>query len=155
MTTLPKLLSPRAELASLLKLAGPVVISQFSTNALGLIATAVIGRLGSAELAAAAYANASYYLVFIMLIGVMLSVAPRVAQAFGANEAHGVARALGGGLMLATLLSGLFFPLMWWVASQLHHIAPSDIRADLSANYLRAYSWECGLTWCFWRYVVC
>ena len=49
--------SSSAELRALLRLAGPVVLSQFAANALALIATAVIGRLGARELAAAAYAN--------------------------------------------------------------------------------------------------
>ena len=78
--------STSAELRALLRLAGPVVLSQFAANALALIATAVIGRLGERELAAAAYANASYYLIYMLPVGVMLSVAPRVAQAFGAGE---------------------------------------------------------------------
>ena len=130
----------RTELRSLLKLAGPVVLSQFASNALALIATAVIGRLGATELAAAAYANAAYYLVFIMLTGVMLSVAPRVAQAHGAGRPEGVARALHGGLRLALLLAAVVLPLMWGVASLLPALAPADIRADLAAGFLRVYS---------------
>ena len=130
----------RTELRSLLKLAGPVVLSQFASNALALIATAVIGRLGATELAAAAYANAAYYLVFIMLTGVMLSVAPRVAQAHGAGRPEGVARALHGGLRLALLLAAVVLPLMWGVASLLPTLAPADIRTDLAAGFLRVYS---------------
>ena len=130
----------QTELRSLLKLAGPVVLSQFASNALALIATAVIGRLGAAELAAAAYANAAYYLVFIMLTGVMLSVAPRVAQAHGAGHPAGVARALHGGLRLALLLAAVVLPLMWGIASLLPGLAPADIRADLAADFLRVYS---------------
>ncbi len=130
----------RTELGALLRLAGPVVLSQFASNALSLIATAVIGRLGTAELAAAAYANAAYYLVFIMLTGVMLSVAPRVAQAHGAGQPEGVARALHGGLRLALLLTAVALPLMWGVAALLPHVAPAGIRADLAADFLRVYS---------------
>ena len=130
----------QTELRSLLQLAGPVVLSQFASNALALIATAVIGRLGAAELAAAAYANAAYYLVFIMLSGVMLSVSPRVARAYGGNQAANVTRALHGGLRLALLLASVGLPLMWGIASLLPHVAPADIRADLAAGFLRVYS---------------
>ncbi|WP_135228872.1 MATE family efflux transporter [Deinococcus fonticola] len=128
------------ELLSLLRLAGPVILSQFASNALALIATAVIGRLGAAELAAAAYANAAYYLVFMMLVGVMLSVAPRVSQAHGAGDTAGVTRALHAGLRLALLLSAVMLPVVWGVAALLPHLAPADIRSDLAATYLRVYS---------------
>ncbi|MFC4427922.1 MATE family efflux transporter [Deinococcus navajonensis] len=132
--------TPRTELRALLTLAGPVVVSQFASNALALIATAVIGRLGTAELAAAAYANAAYYLVFIMLVGVMLSVAPRVARAHGAADAAGVRRALRGGLWLALALTAGCLPVMWLLAALLPHVAPADIRADLASTYLRIYA---------------
>ncbi|GBF06373.1 MATE efflux family protein [Deinococcus aerius] len=137
---LPSSSSRRGELAALLRLAGPVTLSQFASNALTLVSTAVIGRLGEAQLAAAAYANATYYLVFIVLLGVMLSVGPRVAQAHGAGDAAGVSRALRGGLWLALGLSALALPLMWGVAALLPALAPEGIRADLSATYLRLYA---------------
>ncbi|MBB5233938.1 MATE family efflux transporter [Deinococcus budaensis] len=137
---LPFPTSRRAELSALVRLAGPVVVSQFATNALTLVATAVIGRLGAAQLAAAAYANATYYLVFIVLVGVLLSVGPRAAQAHGAGDAAGVARALRGGLWLALALSAVALPLMWGVAALLPGLAPEGIRADLAATYLRVYA---------------
>ena len=39
----------RAETGQLLRLAAPVIVSQFSLNALALISTAVIGRLGAGQ----------------------------------------------------------------------------------------------------------
>lgn len=131
---------------ALLRLAGPVVLSQFASNALALIATAVIGRLGEAELAAAAYANATYYLLFMMLMGTMLAVSPRVAQAHGATlaagegQSAGVALALAGGLRLALLMTVLVLPLIWLGSFWLPHLIPAGIRADLVATYLRVYS---------------
>lgn len=132
--------STSAELRALLRLAGPVVLSQFAANALALIATAVIGRLGARELAAAAYANASYYLIYMLAVGVMLSVAPRVAQAFGAGDGPGVARALRGGLLLAALLSAVTLPVMWGLSFLLPRVAPAGVDAGLVATYLRVYS---------------
>ncbi|WP_231557367.1 MATE family efflux transporter [Deinococcus sp. YIM 77859] len=128
------------ELAALVRLAGPVVVSQFAANALTLVSTAVIGRLGAAELAAAAYANATYYLLFIVLTGVMLAVGPRAAQAHGAGDAAGVARALRGGLWLALGLTLLALPLMEGVAAALPTLAPAGVRGDLAATYLRVYA---------------
>lgn len=133
-------LSTSAELRALLRLAGPVVLSQFATNALALIATAVIGRLGEKELAAAAYANASYYLIYMLVMGVMLSVAPRVAQASGAGDQRRIARALRGGLTLAALLTAVTLPLMWLLSFVVPHLAPAGVDSHLVALYLRIYS---------------
>lgn len=132
--------STSAELRSLLRLSGPVVLSQFAANALALIATAIIGRLGERELAAAAYANASYYLFFMLLVGVMLSVAPRVAQAHGAGDEAGVVRALRGGLRLSLLLSAVTLPLMWLLPLLLPRFAPAGVDMALVSAYLRLYS---------------
>lgn len=132
--------STRAELQRLLHLAGPVVLSQFAANALGLIATAIVGRLGERELAAAGYANASYYLVYMFVLGVMLSVAPRVAQAYGAGDSGGVARSFRAGLYLAAALSAVTLPLIWLLTLILPALGPKDIDTNLVADYLRLYS---------------
>ncbi|KEF34710.1 multidrug transporter [Deinococcus sp. RL] len=132
--------SRTGELGPLVRLAGPVIMSQFAANALTLISTAVIGRLGTAELAAAAYANAVYYLLFLILSGVMLAVGPRAAQAHGRGDPAGVALALRGGLRLALGLTALALPLMWSIAALLPAFAPPGVRADLAASYLRLYA---------------
>ncbi|GAA5436656.1 MATE family efflux transporter (plasmid) [Deinococcus aquaticus] len=131
---------PPSETGTLLRLAAPVIVSQFSVNALSLISTAVIGRIGPAELAAVAYGNAAYYLGFIVLLGIMLSVAPRVAAAHGAGDPAGVARAARAGLLLAALLSAAFLPLAFLAAHLLQTHAPEGLRGDLAGLYLRLYA---------------
>lgn len=128
------------EARRLVSLAAPVILSQFLMNALALISTAVVGRLGTPELAAVAYANAAYYLGFMVLVGVMLSVAPRIAAAHGADDPAGVARSLMGGLGLAALLSALFLPLALVAAHFIQQLAPMGVRGDLAAGYLRLYA---------------
>ncbi|GGL00115.1 MATE family efflux transporter [Deinococcus radiotolerans] len=130
----------RHETRHLLRLAAPVIVSQFSLNALALISTAVIGRLGETQLAAVAYASATYYLGFIVLVGVMLSVGPRVAAAHGAADPRGVARTTRAGLLLAALLAALFLPLAYLAAQLIGPHAPGGIRGDLAATYLRLYA---------------
>lgn len=130
----------RAETGQLLRLAAPVIVSQFSLNALALISTAVIGRLGAGALAAVAYGSATYYLGFIVLVGVMLAVAPRVAAAHGAGDTRGVARAAHAGLWLAGLLSALFLPVAFLAAHLIAHAAPAGIDGELAGTYLRLYA---------------
>ncbi|MFC6592825.1 MATE family efflux transporter [Deinococcus lacus] len=132
--------SAAQEILSVVRLAAPVIVSQFAANAIGLVSTAVIGRLGSAELAAAAYGNAIYYLFFVMLQGVMLSVSPRVAQAHGAGDGAAVRRVLWGGLWLAVLLALAAFPVMQALAAALPHVAPPDLDRAAAAQYVQLYA---------------
>lgn len=132
--------SLRQESLALLRLAGPVIVSQFSLNALALITTAVIGRMGEVPLAAVAYGNATYYLGFIVLLGLLLAVGPRVAAAHGAHDPARVALTTRAGLLLAALLSAAFLPLAHLAAHWIATAAPAGIRGDLAADYLRLYA---------------
>lgn len=129
-----------SELRALVRLAGPVVLSQFAANALTLVSTAVIGRLGQSELAAAAYGSALYYLFFVALSGVMLSVAPRAAAAQGSGDAQGVTRALHAGFRLALSLAAIMLPFIYLLSTQLHRFAPPELDVHLVATYLRIYA---------------
>lgn len=129
-----------AELRALVRLAGPVVLSQFAANALTLVSTAVIGRVGQSELAAAAYGSAIYYLFFVALSGMMLAVAPRAAAAYGAGDSQGVPRALHGGFRLALLLTAVMLPFIYLLSTQLWRFAPPELDIKLVANYLRIYA---------------
>lgn len=121
-------------------LAVPVVISQFAANALSLIATAVLGRLGSAELAAAGYAQALYYLVFLLLTGTMLAVPARMAVAYGARDVLALRHNLYAGLLLATLLTLIFLPLIYGLAYLLPRFAPADLQIEWIRQFLQVYA---------------
>lgn len=121
-------------------LALPVMLSQFAANALSLIATAVLGRLGPSQLAAAGFAQSLYYLFFLVLVGTMLAVPPRMAKSFGASDYAGLRLNLQSGLTLATLLSLVFLPSVWLLLPLLPRIVPAGINADYAMEFLRIYS---------------
>lgn len=122
-----------------MRLAGPVILSQFAANAPVLIATAVMGLLGTAELAAWGYSSSIYYLFFVGLSGVLLAVAPRVADA-GGHRTVGGKNAFVGGLHLALMLAAVAFPLMQLLALVMLRERPDGVDADLVATHLRLYS---------------
>lgn len=130
----------RSEAGALLRLALPVIGSMFSMNAINLIGASVIGRLGKAEFAAAGYAMAAYYLGFMILVGIMLSIQPRVAVAFGSDDQIGMARVSQAGMWLAGLLAMIFLPVALVLSFLLEQRVPEDIRGDLVGLYLRIYA---------------
>jgi len=112
------------------------MLSQLASSAVGLIGTAVLGRLGPPQLAAAGYANALYSLFFSVLLGVMSSVGARAALAHGAGDPSKLARTFRGGLAKALGLSALGLVGVLTVAACLPLFVPSGIRVDLVRPYL-------------------
>ncbi len=102
------------ELRPTLKLALPMILGQVSQMLIGITNAALIGRVGTIELAAAAFTNGVFGLCFIVGIGLLIPVSVLIARDYGAGDDrgciawlhHGQVLALGYGL-LALLIQGL------------------------------------------------
>lgn len=92
----------RRELWELVQLAAPIAFAQAGQALMGLVDTAVVGRLGAVPLAAVGLANALYIAVLIFGMGLMLGLDPLISQAFGAGEPLRARRLLWSGFRLAT-----------------------------------------------------
>lgn len=126
------------ELKKLLSLALPLALAQLAQNGMSFVDTLMVGRLGPAPLAGMALGATVFNIVFIVLMAILLSVSPIVAQAIGARRREEPGVVTGQALLLAAALSvpGLvvFFsskPLL--LAAGL----PAGT-AGLAADYLRA-----------------
>lgn len=84
-----------------MKLAVPVVVVQLSLMSLGIVDSAMVGRLSHDALAAVALGHT--FTMFFLLFGFGLSMGldPLVSQAWGAREHHAIGRFLCGGLAIA------------------------------------------------------
>ncbi|MFN2383551.1 MAG: MATE family efflux transporter, partial [Gemmatimonadota bacterium] len=128
----------RLELRALLALAGPVVVMQVGLMLMGVADTIMVGRLSGEALAAVALGNLYFVLATIFGMGTLLALDPVVAQAVGAGDDVGVARALQRGLLLALLLSVPTMLLLApgeWILSRLGQ--PATI-VPVAAAYTRA-----------------
>ncbi len=104
-----------AELRPTLALAFPIIVGQVSQMLMGITDTVMIGRVGKVPLAASAFAHGLFTLVFIVGIGVLMSVSVLVARAHGAGQPrecaaylrHGMALALALGLAGAVVMTVL------------------------------------------------
>jgi len=93
------------ELRATLRLALPVVLVQVGMHAMGVVDTAIVGRLSSQALASVALGNLYFFNVSIFASGTLMALDPLVAQAVGARDLAGAARAVQRGIVLALLLS--------------------------------------------------
>lgn len=100
------------ELRSLLSLTGPILVTQLGSMLLGVVDTAVVGRLGEVPLGAVGLGNSVFFTVSVLGFGWMLALDPLIAQAVGAREPERARRlvtqggwvALGGTVPLVGLV---------------------------------------------------
>ncbi len=108
-------LGPRAELKSLWQLALPLAMAQAGQSLMGMVDTAVVGRLSATAQGGAGLGNSLTFTIIFLGIGVMMGLDPLISQAIGArNEAR--ARSLyWAGVWLALLTSVVLVVLMLFV----------------------------------------
>ncbi len=141
---------PRAEpLSSTLSLvrklftiAGPVVLTQLGMMGFGVVDTLMLGRVGVAELDAAALGNLWLWGTAIFGIGVIFGLDPIIAGAFGRGDEDRATLALQRGWTVATLIS---VPLIAgvWIAEEVLLLAGQDPELAAAAEgYLTIQSWS-------------
>jgi MATE family multidrug resistance protein len=74
------------QLQQLVRLAAPIAFAQAGIALMGLVDTAVVGRLGAAPLGAIGLANGLFFAVAVIGLGSMMGLDPLFAQALGAND---------------------------------------------------------------------
>lgn len=125
------------EIRRTLVLAVPIIIGQVAVHSLHLVDTAMIGRVGVTEVAAAAYAGSLFGLPLMFGFGLCTALTILVAQAFGARNLQGAKRVLRQGLVLSLLYGLLAFGLV--VATQplwFHRLGqPPDVAAAASPYF--------------------
>jgi MATE family multidrug resistance protein len=74
---------PSLEYGRVIRLALPLVLTQAGQMTVHLVDNAMIGRVGTTELAAASFANSIYVVIMLFGIGVFMGVTPLVSRARG------------------------------------------------------------------------
>jgi MATE family multidrug resistance protein len=94
-----------AELKALWRLALPLALAQAGQATMGLVDTAVLGRLSATAQAGAGLGNSLVFTVSFFGMGVMLALDPLVSQAIGAGRPREAREHLWQGVWLALLTS--------------------------------------------------
>ncbi|HVR28404.1 MAG TPA: MATE family efflux transporter [Thermoanaerobaculia bacterium] len=120
----------------ILEIAGPVLITNFSYTLMGVLDTAMVGRLGVPALAAVGLANMVAFSVLSFFWGLMSGVNTLTAQAFGARDRDAVGRVFFQGLYLALASGGVLLATMPLVKAILRWVDPSPEVAAMAAQYM-------------------
>ncbi|HZX96585.1 MAG TPA: MATE family efflux transporter [Myxococcales bacterium] len=125
------------ELCKLLRLAAPIAFTQAGYALMGLVDTAVVGRLGAGPLGAVGLANGLFFGVAVVGIGVMLGLDPLFAQALGARDEARARHLIWQGLWLSALVT---LVLALPIAALPLLLEPSGIAPDV-AHDARLFLW--------------
>lgn len=118
------------ELRLTLALALPMIVAQVSQMLIGITDAALIGRVGTVELAAAAFTHGIFGLFYIVGIGLLLPVGVYTARDHGAGDEAGCAAWLKHGKILALVAGAGAFVLLALLSTQLHRFGqPPEVVA--------------------------
>jgi len=85
------------------RIAGPVVVTNFSYTMMGAIDTVMVGHLGVSALAGVGLGNMISFSLLSFFWGLTGGIDAMTAQAYGARDRDGIARVFFQGLYLALL----------------------------------------------------
>lgn len=126
----------------LLRLAIPIAATQAGLQLLGIVDTAVVGRLGARELAAVGLGNTVFFAISIIAMGVVMGLDPLFSQAVGANDHRGARRTLWQGLWLSIAVGLLTNVAVALSTLALPHFGISKEIVDLTSEYLLVRSFS-------------
>lgn len=125
------------ELRLTLALALPMIVGSVSQMLIGITDAAMVGRVGTVELAASAFTGGIFGLFYIVGIGLLLPVGVFAARDHGAKDDAGCAAWLKHGKLMALVTAGTCFILLALVSTQLHRFGqPPEVVAVVRPYFL-------------------
>jgi MATE family multidrug resistance protein len=134
--------SVQQEIGPMLRLAGPVILSELGWMAMGLVDIAMVGRLGPVAIGAIGIGNVIFIAVGIVAVGLLLGLDTLVSQAYGAGRIDRCRRALVQGLYLAVVMSPLLMAVVRFAAGRLGALGVDPAVLPLAVAYLDAVVWS-------------
>ncbi|WP_460447936.1 MATE family efflux transporter [Alsobacter sp. SYSU BS001988] len=133
-----------ASAARIVALAAPMMLAHLTEPLIGLVDTAVIGRLGEVHLLGAVAIGAVLFdMLFWGLGSLRMSTAGLTAQAFGAGDDREVARALARALAVAACLGVLLILLQApIIAATFRLMDASPAVTEAARDYIRIRIWS-------------
>lgn len=131
----------RRETRATLALAGPIVVAQLAQMATSFVDVIMIGRLGTAAMAAGVLGATVFFTLSLVCVGVLMAVNPSVAQAVGRGDPEEASRATRQGLWLALLLGVPLTVALGWAEPALKALGQAPDTAALAGDYIGAIRW--------------
>ena len=119
----------------------PLVGAQLAQLGINVTDVFIIGRLGTAELAAMVLASQYFFTLFIFGSGFSTAVVPLAAHAFAQGDRMMVRRSVRMGLWVVAGFSLLTLPAIWQAEPVLLFAGQDPHVSKLAADYLQVVGW--------------
>lgn len=126
----------RGELKGLARLATPVVVAELGWMGMGLVDTAMVGRVSPLAMGAVAVGANVFFLFMVGGLGLLMGLDTVVSQAIGAKRKDIAHRALHQGLVLALVSSVILMGGMFVASHLLTAIGVTPEVVPLARSYL-------------------
>jgi MATE family multidrug resistance protein len=126
---------------ALLALGGPLIAAQLAQISMGFVDTVMAGHLSPQDLAAVAVGGSLWMPIFVFGMGVLMSVSPTVAQAFGAKRFGEIGGHVRQGLWLSQGVGLVSFVAVRSCSPALRWLEVDPAIVPTAAGFLDAISW--------------
>ncbi len=128
----------RQDGARILRLAGPLILSNLATAGMTTADTLMSGQLGAVPLAAVAVGGNYVALFYLGGLGMLMAMSPTVAHVYGAGRAQDVGGYFRQALWLSQAIAAVVLAALLCAGPLLRAIGtPADV-ADLATRYIHA-----------------
>ena len=132
----------RSELETLVHLAFPVVMAELGWMSMAVVDTAMVGRLNAVAIGAVGLGSILYYTIVLFGFGLLLSMDPLVARAFGAGDLEDCHHTLHQGIFLAFALTVPLMALTYALPALLFRWDVNASTAAACGPFIRVLSWS-------------
>ncbi len=120
-----------------IKLALPIIAGQLSQILISLADTTMVGHYDSQSLAASSLANALFFTIYIVGVGITIGLTPPVASSFAAGDIKACKKYFKHGIVLYTMIGFLIFLIVYVSAFFLENMGQQPEVVVLARPYLQ------------------
>ncbi len=131
----------KQQLSSLLILAAPVVATQFSQMAMGVVDTIMSGHASAADLAAVAVGSSIWVPLVLLIGGILTAITPTVAHYCGAGKYSSIGSTIRQSLWIGIALSLFGFIILSSIDDLFVFMAVEEPILPIATKYLQAIAW--------------
>lgn len=125
----------------LFKIALPIILQNLLMSSLNMVSSLMIGQLGEGPVAAVGLAGQLFFLLNLVLFGIMSGSAILTAQLWGKGDVENVRRVLGFAVKFGLLIGLLFWALAVFIPEAILGLYTSDGAViAMGSLYLRIFS---------------
>ncbi len=132
----------RTHFQETISLATPVVIGQVGITMMGVVDSAMVGRVGDAPLAAASISGGFFFLITVIGLGIVYAITPLVAIAVGSADNETPSKVFKQGFWVSTVTSVILGLSIYFGANVIRYMDQPPEVTELAISYTKILSFS-------------